>query len=77
LSDAVERVTKLAQGRVKWFDTAKGYGFIMPDDGGKDVFVHLTEVQKAGYTALVDGAAVTFDIVFSNGKPVAGNLQLP
>jgi CspA family cold shock protein len=73
----VERDTKLAQGRVKWFDTAKGYGFITPEDGGKDVFVHVKEVQKAGYTALADGAAVTFEIIFANGKPVAGNLQLP
>ena len=54
-----------------------GNGFILPDDGGKDVFVHVTEVQKAGFTALVDGVALTFEIIFSNGKPVAGNFQLP
>ena len=62
---------------MKWFDVNNGYGFILPDDGGKDVFDHMTEVQKAGFTALVDGVALTFEIIFSNGKPVAGNLQLP
>ena len=43
-------------GRVKWFDTVKGYGFIVPDDGGRDMFVHITAVHKAGYTNLVPGA---------------------
>ena len=67
----------MAQGRVKWFDLAKGYGFIVPDEGDKDVFVHVSEVRKAGFTTLIEGALVSFDVVFSNGKPVAGNLQLP
>lgn len=62
---------------MKWFDSVKGYGFIVPDEGGKDVFVHVSEVQKAGFTALIEGALVSFDVVFSNGKPVAGNLELP
>ena len=44
-------------GRVKWFDATKGYGFIVPDDGGKDMFVHVTAVQKASYTYLVPECA--------------------
>jgi CspA family cold shock protein len=49
-------------GKVKWFDTKKGYGFIVPDDGGRDLFVHITAVQKAGYTDLVPGVRVGYEI---------------
>jgi CspA family cold shock protein len=49
-------------GRVKWFDAAKGYGFIIPDDGGRDLFVHITAVQKAGYTNLVQGTRVNYEV---------------
>ena len=66
----------MAQGRVKWFDAAKGYGFSQPEDGGK-VFVHVSEVRNAGYLALVDGALVSFEVIYTNGKHVAGNLLLP
>lgn len=53
----------MATGTVKWFNTKKGYGFIAPDDGSKDVFVHVTEVQNSGMTGLSEGQRVNFDIV--------------
>ncbi len=49
-------------GKVKWFNSTKGYGFITPDDGSKDVFVHVTAVQRAGLTALNEGASVQFEL---------------
>ena len=51
----------MATGTVKWFNTTKGYGFIVPQDGGKDVFVHITAVQSAGLRGLNEGQKVTFD----------------
>lgn len=48
-------------GTVKWFNTTKGYGFIKPDDGGPDVFVHISAVEKAGYTGLAEGARISFE----------------
>ncbi len=52
----------MANGTVKWFNTTKGFGFIAPDDGGKDVFVHISAVERAGLTGLADNQKVTFDI---------------
>jgi CspA family cold shock protein len=66
----------VASGTVKWFNGQKGYGFIAPDGGGKDVFVHISAVEKAGFSSLVEGAKVTFDIVASRGKESAENLKL-
>ena len=64
-------------GRVKWFDTTKGYGFIVPDDGSKDMFVHITAVQKAGYTILVPGARVSYDVrPDREGNPTAESLKI-
>ena len=63
-------------GKVKWFDVRKGYGFIAPDNGGRDVFVHISAVEKAGYNSLAEGAKVTFDIVPNRGKESAENLKL-
>ena len=65
----------MAQGTVKWFNATKGYGFIMPQDGGKDVFVHITAVQAAGLKGLNDGQKVSFEIVMERGKAAATNLQ--
>lgn len=66
----------MATGTVKWFNTTKGFGFIMPQDGGKDVFVHITAVQAAGLKGLNDGQAVTFEVTMERGKAAATNLRL-
>jgi CspA family cold shock protein len=71
---AMER--DMASGTVKWFNGQKGYGFIQPDGGGKDVFVHISAVEKAGFSSLVEGAKVTFDIVPNRGKESAENLRV-
>ncbi len=65
----------MATGTVKFFNTQKGYGFIKPDDGGKDVFVHITAVQGAGLRGLDEGQAVAYDVQMEKGKPAAGNLK--
>ena len=62
-------------GTVKFFNTQKGFGFIQPDDGSKDVFVHITAVERAGMRSLVEGQKVNYEIVTERGKPAAGNLQ--
>ncbi|MEZ5921668.1 MAG: cold-shock protein [Parvularculaceae bacterium] len=66
----------MATGTVKWFNATKGYGFIQPDDGGKDVFVHVTAVQKAGLTGLNEGQKVSFDLASDRGKTSAANLKI-
>jgi CspA family cold shock protein len=63
-------------GTVKWFNAGKGFGFIQPQDGSKDVFVHITAVQRAGLTDLPEGQKVTFDVVNERGKNSAANLKL-
>ena len=65
----------MATGTVKWFNTTKGYGFIVPQDGGKDVFVHITAVQAAGLRGLNEGQAVNFEIVLERGKAAAIDLK--
>ena len=64
------------RGTVKWFNSTKGYGFIQPEGGGKDVFVHISAVEKAGLDGLPDGAKVTFDIVPNRGKESAENPRM-
>ncbi len=66
----------MATGTVKWFNTTKGYGFIEPSDGGKDVFVHVSAVEKGGLPGLADGQKVSYDIEENRGKQAAGNLAL-
>ena len=70
------RRVDVATGTVKWFNSTKGYGFIQPDGGGKDVFVHISAVEKAGFSSLADGAKVSYEIVSDRGKESAGNLRL-
>ena len=65
----------MATGTVKFFNTQKGFGFIQPSDGSKDVFVHISAVQRAGLTTLHEGQKVSYEIVTERGKQAAGNLQ--
>ena len=62
-------------GTVKFFNTQKGFGFIQPEDGSKDVFVHITAVERAGMRSLVEGQKISYEVVNERGKPAAGNLQ--
>ena len=66
----------MPSGTVKWFNPTKGSGFIQPEGGGKDVFVHISAVEKAGFTSLAEGAKVTYDIVPNRGKESAENLRV-
>ena len=65
----------MATGTVKWFNPTKGFGFIAPQDGGKDVFVHITAVQKAGLQGLDENQKVSYDVVMERGKAAAANLK--
>ena len=66
----------MASGTVKWFNPDKGFGFIQPQDGSKDVFVHISAVQAAGINSLNDGQKVSYDVVTERGKQAAANLKL-
>jgi CspA family cold shock protein len=66
----------MQNGTVKWFNANKGYGFIQPQDGGKDVFVHISAVEAAGLRGLPEGAAIQFEIATQKGKDSAVNLKL-
>ncbi len=67
----------MANGTVKWFNPTKGFGFIAPDTGGKDVFLHISAVERAGLTSLNDDQEVTFEIESGrDGRESAANLQL-
>ena len=67
----------MVNGTVKWFNSTKGYGFIEPEDGGKDAFVHVSALEKAGISTLNDGQKVSYELVAgNNGKEAADNLQL-
>jgi CspA family cold shock protein len=63
-------------GTVKWFNATKGYGFIQPDGGGRDVFVHISAVERAGFSSLVEGAKVSYEIKSDRGKESADNLRI-
>ncbi len=65
----------MAQGTVKWFNSTKGFGFIQPDAGGPDVFVHISAVEKAGLRTLNEGQKVSYEIVSERGRNAATNLQ--
>jgi CspA family cold shock protein len=67
----------MTQGTVKWFNAAKGYGFIAPDDGSKDAFVHISAMERAGLTSLAEGQRVQYELQNGkNGKTSAENLSL-
>ena len=77
--DAVRRFQRrpdMAQGTVKFFNSQKGFGFIQPTDGGKDVFVHISAVERAGMSTLNEGQKLSYDVVSERGKLAAANLQL-
>ena len=65
----------MATGTVKWFNPNKGFGFIEPEDGTKDVFIHVSEVERSGLKTLVEGQKVSYDVVQERGKDAAGNLK--
>ena len=65
----------MAIGTVKFFNTQKGYGFIRPEDGSDDVFVHVTAVQQAGLHSLNEGQKVSYEVIMERGRPAAGNLR--
>ncbi|MFN0022913.1 MAG: cold-shock protein [Parvularculaceae bacterium] len=66
----------MATGKVKWFNETKGFGFITPDTGGKDVFVHISAVQKAGLQGLKDNQKISYDLADERGKTSATNLKV-
>ena len=67
---------EVAMGIVKWFNPAKGYGFIRPDDGGNDVFVHISAVERAGLRTLNEGQEVEYELVTNRGRTSAENLKV-
>jgi CspA family cold shock protein len=66
----------VATGTVKWFNATKGFGFIQPDQGGKDVFVHISAVERAGLSSLNEGAKVSYEEMENRGKTSAENLRV-
>ncbi len=65
----------MAEGTVKWFNTTKGFGFIQPSDGGNDVFVHISAVQRAGLQGLSDGQRVSYELQSERGKTAAVDIK--
>jgi CspA family cold shock protein len=65
----------MAIGTVKWFNNTKGFGFIQPEDGSKDVFVHVSAVERAGLRGLVEGQRISYDVAMERGKAAAANLK--
>lgn len=66
----------MSTGTVKWFNGQKGFGFIVPDDGGKDVFVHISAVERSGFKTLNEGQKVSYELETNRGKTAAVNIQL-
>ena len=66
----------MATGKVKWFDAKKGFGFITPDEGGKDAFLHVSALQAANIETISDGQAVSYELTEQRGKEAASEIQL-
>ena len=77
-SRAIRKKALMTQGTVKWFNSQKGFGFIQPSDGSKDVFVHISAVERAGMNGLNEGQKISYDLVTDRktGKSSAANLQI-
>src|SRR6516162_9972 len=75
-TDAGPRRSIMSTGTVKWFNPTKGYGFIQPQGGGQDVFVHISAVERAGLSTLNEGQKVEFEVVSNRGKSSAENLKV-
>jgi cold shock protein len=73
---AQRKETTMATGTVKWFNPTKGYGFIQPQAGGKDVFVHISAVERAGLSTLNEGQIVQYEVVSNRGKESADSLKV-
>jgi CspA family cold shock protein len=71
-----DKEAKMARGTVKWFNPTKGYGFIQPQDGGRDVFVHISAVERAGLSSLNEGQVLEYEVVSNRGKESADNLKV-
>ena len=67
--------TRMAIGTVKWFNPSKGFGFIQPEDGSRDVFVHISAVERSGLGTLTEGQRVSFEVVTERGKQAASDLK--
>lgn len=67
---------KMTKGTVKWFNCRKGYGFIMPENGGKDVFVHITKLEEVGLKKLYEGQQVSYELYDDRGRIAAGNIRV-
>lgn len=65
----------MAVGTVKWFNTQKGYGFIQPSEGGRDVFVHISAVERSGMKSLIEGQRLSYELATERGKTAAVNLK--
>ncbi len=73
--DNAKETTVMATGTVKWFNATKGYGFIQPSDGGKDVFVHISAVERSGLNGLNEGQKISYEIATERGRSAAVNLK--